>query len=236
MLDRLFSKKFVDESYLIHDNNLIDKLIQDEEYPYLVSFPRTGSHWIRNVMELYLEKPSLTRVFFYPAPTSFSCYHTHDQNLQVTNRKNVIYLYRDPVPTVFSQLKYYKEDPADDGLIGKWAQQYARHLKKWLKDETYTSQKTIVRYESFKADFHREFAKICDHFDVPLNAKKLDTALKMVSKQSIMKKVSDDTQVVNLDKDYETKRDDFTKNKELLIMDIIRDCDPDLMQWVNKVG
>ena len=57
--------KFVKESYGISDQKIWQKYTSNPEFPYLVSFPRTGSHWLRNVMELYFEKPSLTRVFLY---------------------------------------------------------------------------------------------------------------------------------------------------------------------------
>ena len=47
-------------------------------------------------MELYLEKPSLVRAFYYKDASDFTCYHTHDMDLQL-RRQNVIYLYHDPV-------------------------------------------------------------------------------------------------------------------------------------------
>ena len=99
-------------SYII-PHEIVKKYIHDEEFPWLISFPRTGSHWLRMIMELYFEKPSLVRVFYEKDAAEFTCYHQHDENLSLNWKKNVLYLYRDPTATVYSQMKYYMQDLTD---------------------------------------------------------------------------------------------------------------------------
>ena len=62
-------------SYRVNQK-IVNKFISDPDFPFLVSFSRTGSHWLRNIMELYFEKPSLVRAFYYKNAKDFTCYHT----------------------------------------------------------------------------------------------------------------------------------------------------------------
>ena len=45
----------------------------DPEFPFLVSYSRTGSHWLRMIMELYFEKPILVRIFYFIKKRNFLC-------------------------------------------------------------------------------------------------------------------------------------------------------------------
>jgi hypothetical protein len=96
----------------IADQVVLRKHLEDPEFPFLVSFPRTGSHWLRMLLELYFERPLLTRTFFFPEKDNYLLLHTHDLELDV-KRHNVMYIYRDPVDTIYSQIKYHKEDSKD---------------------------------------------------------------------------------------------------------------------------
>ena len=92
-------------SMQISDQTIIDKFIANPDNTFLVSFPRTGSHWLRMLTELYFGRPSLVRVFYYSERQDFLMLHAHDLELDV-ERLRVIYLYRHPVETIFSQLYY----------------------------------------------------------------------------------------------------------------------------------
>jgi len=129
-----------DGSASIDDSVVINNFTKNPDFPYLVSFSRTGSHWLRMIMELYFEKPALVRAFYFKDANVFTCHHTHDMDLDL-KRKNVIYLYRNPVETVYSQLSYYKEDPGNEGRRRHWTNLYARHLAKWLVQEDFTKMK-----------------------------------------------------------------------------------------------
>ena len=205
----IFSKFDPDASTKVVDKTLIETFIKNPHFPYLVSFPRTGSHWLRMLMELYFEKPALIRIFYYRNSKDFTCYHTHDEDLSVKRRKNVLYLYRDPVDTVYSQIKYYNEDITDDVRVESWSKLYAKHLVKWLYDDKYSKKKTIITYEGLKADSESEFKKVADHFEINFDVKRFATVAAQVTKKSLKKKTVHDKKVVNLNNNYENYRIQF---------------------------
>lgn len=190
-------------------NEVVESNISDLDFPFLISFPRTGSHWLRMIMELYFEKPSLVRVFYYSNVTGFTCYHRHDEELNVT-RKNVIYLYRSPVDTIYSQMAYCKEDLKNSERVVHWANSYGRHLQKWLLDEAFTTKKTILTYEGLTDDMASEFIKVCDHFNKAFQAERLFECVRKVTKCEVQNKTWHDPQVIDNSEDY-------AKNKELFV-------------------
>lgn len=197
-----------DGSIAVTDIAVIKRYTDDQSFPFLVSFPRTGSHWLRMIIEQYFERPLLTRTFFFAEKKDYLLLHTHDMELDVV-RENVIYLYRDPVDTIFSQLMYYKEDLDSAERIGHWSDIYGRHLAKWLHEEDFTSKKAVLSYERLRSDAASEFRKLADHFGVVLDGEKLRRALEGSSKEKLKEKTAHDPQVVNLKKDYEMKRAGF---------------------------
>lgn len=204
----------------ITDPAVIRRFTDDPDFPFLVSFPRTGSHWLRMLMELYFDKPSLVRAFYTAAPSDFTCYHSHDEDLKL-ERRNVIYLYRNPVPTIYSQLSYYREDPDDLIRITYWSSLYGRHLRKWLLTEKFTAKKTVLTYEALKSDLPVAFAALCGHFNLPLDAAKLEAANARVSKESLKKKTGHDNQVVNLSQSYEAARKCFQERHSRFVMEAV---------------
>src|SRR5664280_1077746 len=113
LIKAIFNK---DGSVSVNDQALIDACLSNPDFSFLVSFPRTGSHWLRMIMELYFKKPSLVRIFYFKDAQEFTCYHRHDEELDI-ERRNVLYLYRNPVDTIYSQLGYYKEDVDNEERI-----------------------------------------------------------------------------------------------------------------------
>lgn len=197
-----------DGSIGINDENIIEAFRSDPNNTFLVSFPRTGSHWLRMIMELYFGRPSLVRVFYYPNRHDYLTLHTHDLELNI-ERSNVIYLYRDPVDTIYSQLCYYKEPINNHECITYWSDLYGRHLHKWLHSETFTNKKTVIKFERLRDDIETEFKKICEHFDVGFDMRKVQVAIARISKKHVKQKIRHDHQVVNLTKKYEKQRDHF---------------------------
>ncbi|MBI3901601.1 MAG: FkbM family methyltransferase [Nitrosomonadales bacterium] len=221
-----------DGSISIDDPATIKSFTDNPDFPYMVSFSRTGSHWLRMIMELYFGKPSLIRAFYFKDASDFTCYHTHDMELGLM-RENVIYLYRNPVETVYSQLCYYKEDIHDEGRRRHWTNLYARHLAKWLAQENFTRKKTVITYEGMQANMADEFARICQHFGEKLDAQKLEAALEKVSKAELKKKTAHDEQVVNLTAEYQKNRKLFAdKYAEQIYMEIFS-CEPELRRWLQ---
>ena len=194
----------------IHDQALIDQFTANPDNTFLVSFPRTGSHWLRMLMELYFEQPSLVRLFYYPENRDFLTLHTHDLELEV-ERSQVIYLYRDPVDTIFSQLYYHDEKLNDRNRVAYWSDLYGRHLDKWLHRERFTSRKTILTYEGMNRDLATEFSKITRHFDRVFDTNRFEQIAKRVSKETVKQKTRHDKKAVQLDNSYEVQREDFQK-------------------------
>ena len=222
-----FIKKLITEepqdgagSIAVTDPTVLKKIIDDPAFPFLVSFPRTGSHWLRMIIELYFERPLLTRTFLFPEKKNYLLLHTHDMELNVM-RENVIYLYRDPVDTVFSQLMYYREDISGRERIVHWADLYGSHLDKWLHENDFTKKLTVVKYERLKDDPSSEFKKITDHFGVTFSGEKLKAALESSTKERLKDKTAHDPQVVNLKEDYAEQRRRFRAESEGLVWEAL---------------
>ncbi len=209
------SKQYVDHAY------------NTPEFPFLISFPRTGSHWLRMLMELYFEKPSLTRSFYYHDAKEFTCLHHHDVELKLF-RSNVLYLYREPTATIYSQLKYYKEDINNLHRIKYWAILYGLHLEKYLINDDFTKSKTVITYQGLTNNISEEFKKICDYFNEPFDEKKLETVISKVDKQKLKEKTKHDEQVVNLSNNYAEKKVEFVNNYSEFIHNTIYSINPKL--------
>lgn len=184
--------------------------LNDPEFPRLVSFSRTGSHWLRMLMELYFEKPSLRLLFFQTVAQTktYTCYHTHDLELTI-EAENVIYLYRDPVDTIYSQMSFHDQDINDLALLDGWIELYARHMHKWLTEEKFTKKKVILSYEGMRKNLEGEFRKLATFFNVPFNSEKLKNVGGQVSKEKIQEKTAHDPRVIKLGAEYGATREKF---------------------------
>lgn len=196
-----------DQSWRIEQQR-VKQYCADPDAPFMVSFPRTGSHWLRMLCELYFEQPTLVRAFYYPDSENFLTCHTHDMDL-ACERRRVLYLYRDPVDTVFSQINYEEQSTDDETAVREWAGRYAEHLAKWLVNESFTHEKLVVRYEDIKRDLPGTFAKIADFFGQTLDVKKLEDAAGRVTKNEVKRKTAHDDRAVRLKADYELRRAKF---------------------------
>lgn len=208
------------DSVQIFDQAIIDAFIANAENTFLVSFPRTGSHWLRMMSELYFDRPSLVRVFYYPERQNYLMLHTHDLDLEV-NRCDVVYLYRDPVQTVFSQLCYHQEPLTDRFRIAYWADLYGKHLDKWLHQEQFTTHKTVLRYERMKNSLETEFEKFTHHFGQSLDKKKLQRCKQYVTKEEVKRKTSHDSQVIQIQSAYNAQREEFQNHHGSFVWDVL---------------
>jgi len=231
--NQLVSYSKSSSSTWIADEHVSEKFTNNPDFPYLVSFPRTGSHWLRMVMELYFKKPSLVRAFYFKDATDFTCFHTHDMDLDL-QRKNVIYLYRNPVETVFSQLSYYKENLDDDSRRRYWSELYARHLSKWLLHDDFTKKKTVITYEGMKSDISDQIKKICEHLGEEYSRPRLELVVSQVSKEKLKKKTKHDQQVVNLSDAYTRERDGFQNKYCESIYQNLCSIDPEIQKLFEK--
>lgn len=223
-----------DYSVAVTDVSIIEKFIQDESNTFLVSFPRTGSHWLRMIMELYFKRPSLVRLFYFYENTDYLTLHTHDMDLSV-ERENVIYLYRDPVETVYSQMNYYKEDTHDQSRIVYWSDIYGQHLDKWLYLENFTKKKTIITYEGLQHEMATEFEKIAGHFGEKVDLKRLYKASDRITREEVKKKTCHDPQVVQLASNYTYRRNEFKKMCSQQVWDNVLKGRQYLLQWFSHL-
>ena len=207
-------------STAIKDQKIVDSFVANPNNTFLVSFPRTGSHWLRMLMEVYFERPSLTRTFYYLDVNDYLTLHTHDLRLDV-ERTHVIYMYRDPVDTIYSLLKYHKENHNRVDRIEHWTDLYGQHLDKWLHQESFTELKTIIRYERLKSDMLNEFSKVCNHFDTSADAQRLQTLAARVSKEEAWRRTSHDTQVIDLAEVYAKNRERFREEHSNLVWKVL---------------
>jgi hypothetical protein len=223
-----------DLSLRVRDEKLLQQYIEDSYFPFFVSFPRTGSHWLRLLMELYFERPSLVRVFYFKESQDFLTLHTHDEDLDVSDRKNVLYLYRNPIPTIYSQLKFYSEDTNDLDCIKKWSVLYGKHLSKWLVEEDFTEKKTILRYENMTQNLASEFSKVTAHFDQELDVNKLNEVAAQVSKEEVKKKTAHDQRVINRSDNYADSREVFAEKQGDKVMNFVFEQNPQLEQFFSE--
>lgn len=220
-----------------HGGDVVKSFISDSDFPYLISFPRTGSHWLRMMMEMYFKRPALTRVFFLGNSTKFTCYHTHDTvNEEITDvkRKNVLYLYRNAPETVYSLMQYNNEEINDISRIEELSLFYCRHLVKWLVEDNFTEKKTLIRYENLRNNLNEEFEKVCEFFDEELDVQRLENAFKSVSKDKLKEKTKFNKQIVNLSAGYITTRRQFLSEYSDIIYGHIYQQDERLKQFFTE--
>jgi len=220
-------------SRMIVPEKIVNSFIKNEDFPYLVSFPRTGSHWLRMMMELYFEKPSLRLLFFqeFYQQTEYTCLHTHDLNFDV-RRNNVIYLYRNPAQTIYSQLSFHKEEIDDLIRISYWTELYAKHLTKWLINDHFSTQKTVLTYEGLKKDICSEFKKVCSHLNYSFDEERIMNISNNVKKQNIKEKTTHDPRVIQNSKQYEILRNYFISKYSKKIHEIIINYNPKLSDYL----
>jgi len=214
-----------------------------QETPWFISYPRTGSHWLRLMLELYLERPLLRRTFFYPEKDSVLLIHEHDRTAEKKlTPKNVLFLYRNPVDTVFSLANYWKcfyvHDSESD--TARYTRDYMIHLRKWLVDEKFTEHKTILRYEDLRDNPEKTFTKVLKHFGEEFDKEKFDKVKAEVTK----KKVRDHTQdldnsifknrVIAVEENYEELRKKFWDEKSSVVWETMKE-DLELCKWFEEI-
>lgn len=222
-----------DASIVVYDQELISFFLSNHDFPWLISFPRAGSHWLRMIMELYFKKPSLVRIFYYKDATDFTCYHRHDLELAVDGCRNVLYLYRNPVDTIYSQLSYHKEPLDDHERVKYWSNLYGLHLDKWLFSERFTRKKTILMYDRMRKNLADEFKKVTEHFGQSLSEARLRGAAARVTKAEVKRKAQHDQQVVQLQESYEVNRQEFRSRFGSLIWDMLITVRPNVAEYFD---
>jgi len=192
----------------IVDGTIINAFASNPDNAYLVSFPRTGSAWLRMMIELAFDRPTLTRVYLLQDRTDYIMLHTHDDDL--TLRRNcVVYLYRDPVDTIYSQLSFTGEDTTSEYAIIDCAERYGRHLWKWLVEEEFTRRKAVIRYDRLQNDVVSEMGKIAACIGIHRCDERTCAAAVIADKNMMKQNTSYDPQIMRKDAGYDAARHDF---------------------------
>lgn len=203
-------------SNLVAPDEAVIRATAERNFPVMVSFPRTGSHWLRLVLERYFDRPLLTRSFFAHDNDDYLLLHSHDMDLNLV-RDNVLYLYRDPVETVYSQLRYHGDDLDNAERLVYWADLYGQHVNKWLLSERASRHKTILCYEDLRRTPETAFAAAIRHLGGTVDETKLRACIAAVDRASVKQRTAHDTRVVNLDGDYAPARAQFAATHDAAI-------------------
>lgn len=210
-------------SALERDQTYLQQLREDPSLAFLVSFPRTGSHWLRMLTEDYTGQPTMRRTFYHPLGSDPILFHLHDLDLSVCH-PNVVYLHRDPIPTIYSQIRYHGASPFDEEAIEHWGALYGAHLRKWLDDESFTETKTVLTYEEMKDDLATAFSRVLTHLDIAFEAERFRSAQTRVTKEEVDRKTRHDSNVVNKDDRYYRDRERFRDVHGETVRAIVRDA------------
>lgn len=189
-------------------------VFNDTSFPRLISYPRTGSHWFRILMEAYLQKPSVVQSFFDPNPKEIWGFHIHHRHIDkphhsegpVTGLNKAIYLYRNPVDTIFSQLKYHGIIPIDwdgngnlslDDEIQKFSHEYFLHLKFYLNNASNIDEILYIKYEDLAGDPENAFKKCVEFLNEEWKAERFKTIYSLCDKSLTKKLTPHDVQAVD---------------------------------------
>ncbi|MFX0090970.1 MAG: sulfotransferase domain-containing protein [Candidatus Hodarchaeota archaeon] len=207
--------------------------------PLFISFPRTGSEWLNCAMELYFNRPRLrkNRVTLMPANrTDWMWFHDHDMELKIVHKK-VMYLYRDPVQTIYSLIAYNLKNEVQsffpltinnireisEDTIVAYGKCYRDNLIKWILSEK--KAKTIISYERMKKSPEIEFQKVCQFFNLPFDKKTMSISFNNIQREQLIK-LSDKRKGGGLRKDmlakqYEVDRKWFIQNWGNVVKQIV---------------
>lgn len=195
-----------------------DAFAANPDSPWLISFPHTGSHWLRMVLELYSDRPLLPRSFLEHFNRDYLLHHTHDQDYGVEARR-VIYLYRDPTPTVFSQIKMHDRDLMDRDEVELWATLYRVHLKHWLSRRR--ADLTVVRYEDLRDDTATAIAPVLASLGLPMDHGRLQRVAAEASRLGPEEQLAHDPHTLSRQARYDHRRAIFADRWERLINELV---------------
>jgi hypothetical protein len=220
-----------------------------DSLPLFISFPRTGAHWINCVMELYFDRPRLREgrvTFLNPNRTDWMWFHDHDLDLQIRHN-NVLYLYRDPIGTVHSNLvydffarrrlrfswliKFHKLNIFTESKIIEISKLYRQHLTKWILSDQ--RARTVVCHDSFIKNRNAEFRKICEHFNVEFDLNRASGAFNPVTKEALAKKTKNNFTIGKhmLKKSYKISLSEFSHEWGDFVREIIRTKELENLPW-----
>lgn len=177
--------------------------------PCLISFPRTGSHWLRMLLEKYTNLPMLPRSFYNHDNNQYLLNHTHDYEF-AKQPNTLLYLYRDPVPTIYSQIRFHNQDPYDTWQVELWSTMYRLHLQHWLLRDH--PDRTIITYESMKENLPLALTPILQRLNQPVDSNRIQQIAADIDHAHVASKTQHDKRVMNTESNYQDQRVTFAQS------------------------
>ena len=150
----------------------------DASVVQLVSYPRTGSHYVRIVLEDCIGTPCAPTSFFGNSNIQAWGFHLHDRIVGrgdeglTSGFDRVVYLYRNPIDTIFSHIRY---QGTDDWI--SIAQEYKNHLQRWLHNSSDCKSIIYKNYDDILREPLRHFTDILDYIDCEFDENRLISAI-----------------------------------------------------------
>lgn len=192
-----------------------------EEYPnlpILVSYPRSGVHWIQAMMEVYFDRPRGPRqnggITWRPQreDEEFMWIHTHDRGQLVPTDRKCLFLLRDPIACIYSFLAV-EGNRADESTIARECHEFSRLFQKWVIND---NAEDVIRYEDIVRDPLQGIADISRHHSARFDKERAAHAVELCTKKAIIDKGSKQPKALAkfhspslLDKHYDDSRDVF---------------------------
>ncbi len=207
------------------------------DLPYLISFPRTGSHWLRFFLELYFDRPLLTRWFFPHESEDFLLLHRHDRDgREITDRRDTLYLYRSIVNTIFSEATYLHQHRAPDLVwaeIAEIARLYREHLRKWLLREDVARRRSVIAYEWLLDRPFNVLPEVIRFFGAEPDTGRIAEIWPQVTHASVESRTGHEPRVIAADRAVQLRRDVFRYRFSERILDLFRE-DDELLETVDR--
>ena len=164
---------------------VVDSYMADPDAPVLVSFGRSGNHWLRLMCEVAFGRPILSHTMLHKGRTDFLFAQEHDNDLRL-QRSNVMYLYRrNVIDVVYSYTSTPEGCVRDSRQVAQRAELYARHLAKWLLDERFTTHKTIFTYEGMLGDAAGQVLRVARHLGIRIDDDAARIAARYATKERL---------------------------------------------------
>lgn len=154
--------------------------------PLFVSIPRSGCNWLQAVMELYFDRHRAGKGATNPSwlESKFEnpmWMHTHDNfgnkgEGAFTTNYPAIFLWRDPVDTIYSLMKLQKLPPQATHIMDMKCQSFARLFKKWTKAENVL----VLKYDDVVKNPMEEMKRISEWHNVSFDEKRAKWAFDLV--------------------------------------------------------
>ncbi len=179
--------------------------VAQQTTPLFITWPRSGTHWIQGCLSLYsgltfsplhIHRPKVVsrdpdiRVEWRTEDKRYAnvrWHHSHDLELliETTNRLGSVYLCRDPVDAIFSHFSTQGElvegDRVDQQILVKTSL-FAGHFDRWVVEG---KARTVVTYEQMQKNPLLVMKKLCSHFELKYNKKKMQEVLDTLTKPRI---------------------------------------------------